>query len=119
MKRTLSVFLLACILHSTPSWAGAWLQEPGTAYVRFASGRLTTRERFDENGTRVQWDTSGGGFRNARYRDLNLHLYTEVGTYLVFLTVTDEQGLSDTAQLEITVTIGDREPKGYTIGAGL
>jgi len=62
------------------------------------------------------WEFGDGSFSSA---ENPLHLYTEVGTYLVFLTVTDEQGLSDTAQLEITVTIGDREPKGYTIGAGL
>jgi hypothetical protein len=47
--------------------------------VRLSAGYLSTRERFDENGDRVQWDTSGGGFRNARYRDIALGLYAEVG----------------------------------------
>jgi len=61
------------------AFAGAWLQEEGTAYVRWSAGFLTARERFDENGDRVQWDTSGGGFRNGQYQDLAVALYTEVG----------------------------------------
>jgi hypothetical protein len=63
------------------SWAGAWLQPEGTAYVKLSGGILSTRERFDENGDRVQWDTSGGGFKNARYGDFGTLLYTETGLH--------------------------------------
>jgi hypothetical protein len=72
----LMVLLLA---GAAPAHAGAWLQEPGTAYLRFSTGLLATRERFDAGGDRVQWDTSGGGFRDARYRDLAAGLYGEFG----------------------------------------
>ena len=71
--------ILMSLLWSDLAQAGAWLQEPGTAYVRMSSGWLVTRERFDENGNRVQWDTSGGGFRNSRYRDFGTLVYAEVG----------------------------------------
>lgn len=46
------------------------------------------------------WDFGDG---SSSTEENPVHLYTEPGTYLVFLKVTDEQGLSDTAQLEITV----------------
>jgi hypothetical protein len=74
----LAAFALGALLPG-PAGAGAWLQEAGTAYVRLSSGYLATRERFDEDGDRVQWDTSGGGFRNARYRDIALAAYAEAG----------------------------------------
>jgi hypothetical protein len=72
------LFVIAALVPGAAR-AGAWLQDPGTAYVRLSAGYLSTRERFDENGDRVQWDISGGGFRNARYRDLALGLYAEAG----------------------------------------
>ena len=34
--------------------AGAWLQEPGTAYVRVSAGLLSTRERFDADQRRMR-----------------------------------------------------------------
>ena len=64
---------------ATAARAGAWLQDEGTAYVRVAGGVLTTRGALRRDGDRVQWDTSGGGFRDARYQDLALSLYTEAG----------------------------------------
>lgn len=73
-----ALLVLVCLVPGTAR-AGAWLQDEGTLYLRLGAGLLTTRERFDANGNRVQWDTSGGGFRDARYRDLGLSLYTEVG----------------------------------------
>lgn len=79
MKQTLFILLFLELIAPPFSWAGAWLQETGTAYLRISSGWLSTRERYDQDGERVQWDTSGGGFRNARYRDLAFHIYSEVG----------------------------------------
>lgn len=77
--RPLVLTLGLALLGPGAARAGAWLQDEGTAYVRVAGGVLTTRERFDATGDRVQWDTSGGGFRDARYQDLALSLYTEAG----------------------------------------
>jgi len=72
--------VLGCLLLApAPAGAGAWLQDEGAAYLRFGSGVLTTRERYDGDGERVQWDTSGGGFRDARYQDVAFSLYAEVG----------------------------------------
>lgn len=73
--------VLPMFLFVAPSvvWAGAWLQEPGTAYARVSGGYLSTQTRFDENGDKVQWDTSGGGLRNSKYQDFGASFYTEVG----------------------------------------
>jgi hypothetical protein len=59
--------------------AGAWIQAPGTAYLRVVSGILITDQRFDANGDHVPWDTSGGGLRNSEYQDFSASLYGEVG----------------------------------------
>ncbi len=64
---------------ATAARAGAWLQEPGTAYVRVMTGYLGTRERFDPDGHRVPFDQAGGGFRNTRYLDLSTWVYLEAG----------------------------------------
>jgi hypothetical protein len=59
--------------------AGAWVQDPGTAYIRVTSGYLASDERFDQEGDRVPWDASGGGFRDSQYQELAATLYAEVG----------------------------------------
>ena len=48
-----------------------------------------------------EWDFGDGSAVSAEENPV--HVYTDPGTYLVFLKVTDIEGLSDTAQLEITV----------------
>jgi len=71
------VFLGACLPDTCR--AGAWVQEQGTSYVRLILGTMVTDERYDANGNVVQWDTSGGGFRDSKYRDLEGSLYAEAG----------------------------------------
>ena len=77
--RFLSVCLLSTLLPAEAAEAGAWLQPYKTAYLRITSGVLVSDERFDENGDRVPWDTSGGGLRDAEYHDMNVTAYGEVG----------------------------------------
>jgi hypothetical protein len=70
---------LLILLHPVPCRAGAWVQEAGTAYLRFITGYMVTSERYDAEGNVVQWDTSGGGFRNSEYQDLEGSFYAEAG----------------------------------------
>ncbi len=71
--------LVSLLGGSGPARAGAWLQEPGTAYLRLSAGTLSTRERLDQDGRTVPFDAAGGGFRNTRYEDLAVSMYAEVG----------------------------------------
>ena len=71
--------ICALLLWAHETEAGAWLQPPRYAYLRLSSGVLTTDERFDADGDRVAWDTSGGGLRDAEYQDLSVSAYGEVG----------------------------------------
>ncbi len=82
MRARAAAALLALALTAAAAGAaaaGAWLQEPGTAYLRLSAGLLSTRERFDPGGHRVPFDQAGGGYRDTRYRDLASTLYAEVG----------------------------------------
>lgn len=79
MKQFIALLLFSGQILPGVVHAGAWLQPDGTAYVRLSGGYLSTSERYDENGDIVPWDTSGGGFRNADYQDIEMILYTEVG----------------------------------------
>ena len=64
----------------SPVRAGAWLQEPGKAYLRLSGGWLETQDRYDPDGERVPFDDFGG-FRETTYRDLESILYAEVGMH--------------------------------------
>ena len=73
--------LAAGAARPVPAEAGAWLQAPGTAYVRVSGGVLTTDQRFDPGGDRAPFDLAGAGFRDTQYEDLSGHLYAEVGVH--------------------------------------
>ena len=60
--------------------AGAWLQEPGEAYLRLSTGRLETDRRYNPDGDEVPFDDYGG-FRRTTYRDLEAIIYGEVGVH--------------------------------------
>lgn len=79
MKRFITLLFLAVQFLPGVARAGAWLQPDGTTYLRLSAGYLSTDERYDENGDIVPWDTSGGGFRNAEYKDFETIFYAEVG----------------------------------------
>lgn len=72
------IILLVC---PSRSHAGAWLQEPGTAYLRLSAGYLSTDQRYDENGNVIPFDNAGGGTRDTRFKDGSFTLYSEWGVH--------------------------------------
>jgi hypothetical protein len=87
----LAMLLGAAIAASPPgsALAGAWLQEPGTAYVRLSGGYLVTDTRFDRDGNEIPFDNAGGGFRDVEYRDFAAGAYAEWGLHRDWNLITD------------------------------
>lgn len=96
------------LLSAAPARAAAPAQAPqAVAGADTSSGRVALTVNFSAAGSsdpdgeiaRYDWDFGDG---SVRVQDADpTHVYTEPGTYLAMLTVTDTQGLSDAAQLEI------------------
>lgn len=81
MKPCLLVLSILMVLYPGFAQAGAWVQEPGTTYVRFVTGYLGTDERYDASGDRVPFDDAGGGTRDTQFKDLSSTLYMEWGVH--------------------------------------
>ncbi len=73
---------------------------------------------MDPEGLDISYDWKFGDGSSSSEEN-PVHLYQEPGNYLVFLTVTDAQQQSDTAQLEIIVGSGNRIQQGQAKGVDL
>ena len=84
--------------------------EPPTAVFSAAVDRLTvsfTDESTDDGSIEAWlWDLGDGVTLNEQHP---VHTYASSGTYMVALTVTDNEGLTDTASQEITVEAEETE----------
>ena len=68
-------------------------------------------QSFDPDGSiaAYAWDFGDG---TAGSTEANpAHIYTAIGTYICVLTITDDQGMTDSAQLDITVRKSKGKPK--------
>lgn len=92
---------------------------PPTADFIYQTNGLSvqfTDTSTDSDGTIVSWSwTFGDG--NSSVTQHPYHTYSEDGTYTVSLTVTDNDGATDTASKSVTVSAEDPEPGDITLTA--
>ena len=60
-------------------WAGAWVQEQGSYFLKVGSSYFSTTEEFNHLGDRLQILEEQSAFEDASFRDANLNLYLEYG----------------------------------------
>ena len=60
-------------------WAGAWVQEQGSYFLKVGSSYFSTTEEFNHLGERLQILEEQTAFEDASFRDANLNLYLEYG----------------------------------------
>jgi len=87
------------VIIGTPPTAGITVPE-GNITVNISAQFTDSSTKGDTNITSWEWDF---GDEMASTDQNPTHNYTTVGTYTVTLTVTDEDGLTDTETTEITV----------------
>jgi len=77
MKNSIKIFLPACLvlMSAATLYAGAWTQERGKSYHRFATNYYLADEEFDSDGD------SRDMARNGEFRDFNLNYYMEYGIF--------------------------------------
>jgi len=81
-----------------------------------SSGKVTLTVNFvgdqsyDPDGSiaAYAWDFGDGTVDNTANPS---HIYTDIGTYICVLTVTDDKGMTDSVQLDITVRKSKGKPK--------
>jgi PKD repeat protein len=88
------------------------LNSPPTASFTFSTTDLTANfydSSSDIDGTvnSWSWDFGDGYFANLKNP---VHIYSAAGTYTVSLTVTDNDGATDTASQSVTVTVPNSPP---------
>ena len=60
-------------------WAGAWVQERGSYFLKVGSSYFSTTEEFNHLGDRLQILEEQTAFEDASFRDANVNLYLEYG----------------------------------------
>ena len=102
-------------------WAGAWVQEPESYFLKVGSSYFSTTEEFNHLGDRLQILEEQTAFEDASFRDANLNLYLEYGltenttlvTTLPFKGLRSERdvlfggGLETSREIVNTVGFGD------------
>ncbi len=87
---------------------------PPAASFKVRTSELTAKFKdrsLDKDGTIVKWSWSFGDGTVSSTQN-PIHTYAEDGTYLVRLTVTDNDGAFSTASRRVTVSVPPRAPSG-------
>ncbi len=67
--------------------AGAWLQKPGSYYIKFSRNHFSTKDQFSFSGQRQPLNAQSSGLRDSEFSDTNFSVYGEVGVLDWFTAV--------------------------------